>query len=136
MNTVAFPFLDSVSSPATRWRLTDDALVEEGKGLVRVYGRWDRRFGCWLTSPGTPQVAMVAFRPNWPFLGARGRWLEPEGRRDDAWFASRAAIAGYFSLVPVTVRRLVAPHGDRQWELLETIWREPGAARRLDRSGK
>jgi hypothetical protein len=60
--------------------------------------------------------------------------LEPEGERDGCWYASRAALAGYFSLIPTGVRRLVAPFGQRQWEMLACIWRDPEYARMLDQA--
>lgn len=96
--------------------------------MCRLYGRWDRTFGCWLdTAEG-----LVPFQVNEPVLARHGLWFEPEGRRDDDWYASRTAIAAYFSLIPRPIRCLVAPYGNRQWELLEAIWRDPAAARTLD----
>jgi hypothetical protein len=128
MNAIALPFLDAISSSAIRWRLTEDALVEEGPGWCRLYGRWDRAFGCWTLTEG----GLEPCRPDGPFLGRHGIWLEPEGRRDDSWHASRASVAAYFSLIPTPVRRVVARHEGRQWDLLEAIWRDPSVARRLE----
>ncbi|CCG42468.1 hypothetical protein [Magnetospirillum molischianum] len=49
-----------------------------------------------------------------PVLDQRGVWVEPVGTPDDNWYASRAAIAAYFSLIPTPIRRLVAPLGGEQ----------------------
>lgn len=111
------------------WRLTEDALVMEVAQATRWLGRWDRRFGCWEWRDGRP----AAIVPDEPVLDRRGVWLEPGGERDDGWYETRAALAAYFSLIPTPIRRLVAPHGGRQWGLLEEIWRSPEVARRLDR---
>lgn len=113
---------------ASVWRLTEAALVMETAQATRWLGRWDRRFGCWELRDGR----MVAVVPGEPVLDRRGVWLEPGGERDDGWHQSRAALAAYFSLIPTSVRRLVAPHGGRQWSLLEEIWWRPEVARMLD----
>lgn len=115
--------------PATAvWRLTEEALVMETEQGVCLLGRWDRRFGCWEWRDGE----MTAAVPDAPVLDRRGVWLEPPGQRSDGWYASRSALAAYFSLIPTPIRRLVAPHGTRQWPLLEAIWRHPEIARTLD----
>lgn len=128
MNAITMPFTESVSLAAIRWRLSEELLIEEGLGWYRLYGRWDRKFGCWVQTNNS----LEPFTPDWPFLGKHGLWLEPDGRRDEAWYQSRAALAAYFSLIPTSIRRLVAPHGSRQWVLLETVWRDPSMARILD----
>jgi len=115
---------------ASKWRLGADILMEDGPYGSRLYGRWDNQFGCWRSSP----EGLVSVRPDVPFLGRHGRWLEPDGERDECWHASRAALAGYFSLIPTYVRRVAAPFGQRQWEMLEMIWRDPRYARELDRA--
>ena len=126
---IAMPSLFLPPLPtAAVWRLTEDALVMESAQATRWLGRWDRRFGCWEWRDGR-RVTMV---PDEPFLDRRGVWLEPGGERDDGWYECRAALAAYFSLIPTPIRRLVAPHGGRQWALLEDIWREPEVARSLD----
>lgn len=133
MNVPLVPIATTESPLATSWRLEDDVLVEEGDGWRRLYGRWDKTFGCWTVPlPAEDPDARVSFEPDWPVLGRHGTWLLPDGPRDEAWYASRAAIAAYFSLIPLPIRRLVAPHGSRQWELLEAIWRDPTVARSID----
>jgi hypothetical protein len=129
VSMIAMPSLLLSSHPiASVWRLTEAALVMETAQATRWLGRWDRRFGCWEWRDGR----LAAVVPDKPVLDRRGVWLEPGGERDDGWYASRAALAAYFSLIPTPVRRLVAPHGDRQWSLLEEIWRKPEVARTLD----
>ena len=112
----------------SKWRLGADVLMEDGPHGSRLYGRWDNQFGCWQPSP----TGLVPALPDAPFLGRHGRWCEPDGERDECWYASRAALAGYFSLIPTFVRRLAAPFGKRQWEVLERIWRDPGYVHTLD----
>ncbi len=113
---------------APAWRLTEDALVMEAAQATRWLGRWDRRFGCWEWRDG--RLNAVVFGR--PVLDRRGVWLEPGGARDDGWYECRAALAAYFSLIPTPIRRLVAPYGNRQWDLLMEIWRKPAVARMLD----
>lgn len=99
------------------YRFTDDALIELSDRGVRVFGRWDRRFGCWRLEGGT-------FRPTDPgrVLDARGIWLSP-------WPDSgAAAVAAYFTLIPLPVRRRAAPHGPDQWRALEAAWQASRAA--------
>jgi hypothetical protein len=128
MNVMTLPFASSISEHANLWRLEDDVLIEDGQECSRIYGRWDREFGCWLQSKDN----ITPFIPDWPIIGHHGCWLEPAGKRDNAWYESRAAIAAYFSLIPTPIRRLVAPYGNRQWELLEAIWHDSRQASFLD----
>lgn len=125
---IAMPPPVLLSQTSARWRLTEDALIEESGGSIRVYGRWDRIFGCWhQTAEGQMPCA-----PPGPVLDRRGVWLNPPGERDDDWYASRAAIAAYFSLIPTSIRRLAAPFAEEQWSVLEAVWRDRGVARELD----
>ena len=119
-----------MESPSWRYRLTPEALIEEIDGRIRVYGRWDRSFGCWdlESEDGTWREAPLA----WPVLGPLGVWLAPEAIRGPhghparaSWrFEARAAHAAYFSLIPVRVRILVSPLGESQWEGLRRIWQD------------
>ena len=118
MNAISRLSRPKLHSTAICWHLTDYALIEEGSDWCRVYGRWDKQFGCWNIS----RNGLTKFNPDWIVLGHLGQWLEPEGTQDDAWYYSRTAIAAYFSLIPTSVRLLAAPHGDKQWEQLETFW--------------
>jgi hypothetical protein len=128
MNVMTIPFANSNSSHANLWRLGEDVLIEDGPDCCRIYGRWDREFGCWLQSKDD----IIPFVPDWPVIGHHGCWLDPAGKRDDAWYESRAAIAAYFSLIPTPIRRLVAPYGNRQWALLKAIWHDPRQVNFLD----
>ncbi|MEW5729503.1 MAG: hypothetical protein AB1918_16865 [Pseudomonadota bacterium] len=134
MNVPLLPIATTEAPLAISWRLEDDVLVEEGDGWRRLYGRWDKTFGCWTVPlpAEDPVAARIPFEPNWPVLGRHGTWLLPHGPRDDSWYDSRAAIAAYFSLIPLPVRRLVSSFGPQQWSLLEAIWRDPQAAQTID----
>lgn len=133
MNVPLVPIATTESPLVTSWRLEDDVLVEEGDGWRRLYGRWDRTFGCWTVPlPTEDPDARIPFEPNWPVLGRHGTWLLPDGPRDESWYDSRAAIAAYFSLIPLPIRRLVSSFGLRQWSLLEAIWRDPQVARTIE----
>lgn len=101
---------------ATRWRLTDDHLIEEGADGLRLWGRWDRQFGLW-DERGLSSV------PDMPLLGRLGTWFEPDGSRDDDWYGSRAALAAYWSLVPTTVRLIASRLPVGQWSALIEMWR-------------
>lgn len=94
--------------------------VAQGDGLLNL-GRWDRRFGAWRED-GSPAYL------NEPVLGPDGVWLVPKGRNDD----SPALLAAYFSLIPTPIRRLAAPFGPRQWQVLQLLWARPHAAHRID----
>ena len=104
------------------WRLTNDFLVEvladEG---MRLWGRWDRHFGCW-NGDGLPVF------PEDPLLGRLGVWLDPAGERNDEWYASRAALAAFWSIVPTSVRLETSRCGGQQWATLVDLWNR-------DRSG-
>lgn len=131
MNAPPMPMATTDAPHAAIWRLEDDVLIEEGDRWRRLYGRWDKTFGCWTVSL-EDENTRIPFEPDWPVLGRHGTWLVPDGPHDEAWYASRAAIAAYFSLIPLPVRRLVSPFGSRQWPLLEAIWRDPQVARTID----
>jgi hypothetical protein len=103
------------------WRLTPDFLVEQNGRELRYWGRWDRRFGCW-DGAGTP------LSPAGPLLGCLGTWADPPGERDPAWYAGRAAIAAYWSLVPTPVRLIAAGQGEHQWPTLLRLWLRRTAA--------
>ena len=111
----------SRSTPATpdrptAWTLTGDALVERrADGSLRLWGRWDRRFGCW-DETGAPVT------PDGPLLDYLGRWPDPAGERDDAWYLARAALAAYWSLVPTAVRLIAGDRRDGQWAALLGEW--------------
>lgn len=113
--------------PQTRWYLTDAVLVEaRADGTVRYWGRWDAEFG--LRDHGGRPV-----EPDRQPLGRLGLWVEPEGERDDEWYASRAALAAYWSAVPTGVRLKAAPHSSRQWELLLEAWSQSSLTARVRR---
>lgn len=95
------------------YRFTDDALLECSDRGIIVFGRWDRVFGCWRLRDGDLHPANPG-----PVLDRRGVWLSP-------WpHEGAAAVAGYFTLIPLSVRRRAAPHGADQWRSLEEAWRE------------
>lgn len=115
--------------PATQmlpasWRLADGYLTEtRSDGALRLWGLWDGgSFGCW-DAAGSPVV------PEWEPLGHLGRWQEPAGPRDDAWYASRAALAAYWSAVPTPVRLMVSKAPGGQWQALKDRWRATQSAR-------
>lgn len=96
-----------------RYALTEDALIVETDGARLVLGRWDRVFGCWRAEGG----ALHPARPEGAVLDRRGVWLSPwpgEGA---------AAVAVYFALIPLAIRRRAAPFGAEQWAELERLWR-------------
>jgi hypothetical protein len=98
------------------WQLQDDVLVEHrSDGKIRLWGRWDRQFGCWN---GTGQRIV----PGDPVLGRLGTWFEPSGQRDDSWYDSRSAIAAHWSIVPTTVRLAASQKPSQQWMTLFTEW--------------
>jgi hypothetical protein len=113
-----------------RWRLTDAFLVEErGDGGIRLWGRWDRQFGCW-DGDGRPVT------PRGKVLGRLGTWFEPAGERDDGWYASRSAITAYWSIIPTPVRLIVSQQDISQWAALLAEWRRrPAANTQLFRLG-
>ena len=100
-----------------QWRLTEEFLLEEREGAVYLWGRWDREFGRWSESG-------QAAAPAGSLLGRLGIWQEPGGERDDAWYASRAALAGYWSIIPASVRLQASQQGGCQWEALMEFWRK------------
>lgn len=94
------------------WRFVDGFLIEQRlDGEARLWGPWHGPFGCW-TADGTAVV------PEWEPLGRLGVWHEPAGPRDDAWHASRAALAAYWSQVPTAVRLRVSLLPVGQWVAL------------------
>lgn len=102
------------------WLFADGFLVEHRlDGETRVWGTWHGRFGCW-TADGTVAV------PEWEPLGRLGIWHQPAGPRDDAWYASRAAMAAYWTQVPTSVRLQVSHLHEGQWEALIGMWRPSG----------
>jgi len=121
-----------------RYRLTQTALIEEIGATIRIYGRWNWRFGCWDRDGADGPWREAGL--DWPILDRRGVWLPPAAIRgpagfpaDPAWaFEARAAHAAYFSLIPARVRLLAAPHGPRQWRVLLAIAMAPEAFRKLD----
>ncbi len=107
-------------TPAAIWRLHDEVLVEQVPGGLRLWGRWDCRFGCW-NEDGQPVT------PAGPLLGRLGVFIEPRGIRDDAWYASRAALTAYWSIVPTPLRLLAVAAGPHQWAWLMDAW-QPSAS--------
>jgi len=96
------------------YHLTDEALIAVAADGVTVYGRWDRRFGCWrLTRNGLHPA-----RPH-RLLDRRGIGLMP-WPHDHA-----AAVAAWFALIPLAVRRRAANAAD-QWDELERLWHVTG----------
>lgn len=122
------PAAPLIRAPDALWRLTEHALVMPSEASTRMLGRWDRGFGCWDWTGNRLSIPSVSS----PLLDRRGVWLDPPGERDETWYACRAALAAWFSLIPTPMRRLVAPHGERQWERLLEIWNDPAVARELD----
>lgn len=117
-----------IRAPDAVWRLSEHALVMPAAASTRLLGRWDRGFGCWDWTGNRLTIPCVTA----PLLDRRGVWLDPPGVRDATWYACRAALAAWFSLIPTPVRRQVAPHAGRQWELLLAIRHDPSVARELD----
>ncbi|CUW37164.1 protein of unknown function [Magnetospirillum sp. XM-1] len=92
------------------WRYVDGHLIEaRHDGEIRIWGPWGGAFGC-RTAEGTAVI------PEWQPLGLLGVWFEPVGLKDEAWFASRAALAAYWSTIPACVRLKAAQAGDSQWQ--------------------
>lgn len=117
-----------IRAPDAVWRLTEHALIMPAATSTRLLGRWDCGFGCWDWTGNRLTLPSVTA----PLLDRRGVWFDPPGQRDRTWYACRAALAAWFSLIPTPVRRLVAPDTGRQWELLLAIWNDPSVARGLD----
>lgn len=112
MTNTTFP-----APPIASWRLVDGYLVERrADGATRLWGPWETDFGCWAED-GTPVT------PEWPLLERLGRWHDPAGPRDDGWYASRAALAAYWSSVPASVRLAVSAVAIGQWSALVDAWR-------------
>lgn len=122
------PAAPLIRAPDAVWRLTEHALVMPSDASTRILGRWDRGFGCWEWTGNRLTIPSVTA----PVLDRRGVWPDPPGQRDETWYVCRAALAAWFSLIPTSVRRLVAPHAGRQWELLLAIRNDPAVARELD----
>lgn len=122
------PAAPLIRTPDALWRLTEHALVMPAVASSRMLGRWDSGFGCWEWTGNRLIIPNVTA----PLLDRRGVWFDPPGVRNETWYACRAALAAWFSLVPTPIRRLVAPHGGRQWELLLAIRHDPAVARELD----
>ena len=126
-----------------RYRFTNQGLVEDITDRRRVYGDWNRLFGCWevdLESNASRELV-----PDWPVLGDNGVWLPQEKSlrwmsdfrryisRHPKWrYEANIAFAAYFSAIPTRIRSLVAPLGRYQWVALDLIWQEPNFARFLD----
>lgn len=99
------------------WQFAEGFLFEHRlDGETRVWGPWHGRFGCWAAD-GTVTA------PEWEPIGRLGIWHQPAGLRDDAWYASRAALAAYWTQVPAKVRLLVSRLPAGQWAALITHWR-------------
>lgn len=126
-----------------RYRFTKDALVEEYNGRRRVFGLWDRLFGCWKFS--ADQLRTKEFVPGWEILKESGVWREYAGghpvprallysgsRARRHQFEAQAAFAAYFSAIPATYRSIVAPMERFQWVALDLIWQVPEFARFLE----
>lgn len=108
--------------PAVTWRLYDEYLFEQATvNGFRVWGRWDRRFGCW-NDDGQP------VNPIGPLFGHLGLFIQPVGVRDDAWYASRAALTAYWAIVPTSVRLSAAEAGPNQWARLMCEWQRRGGS--------
>ncbi|MBF0355975.1 MAG: hypothetical protein HQL43_12130 [Alphaproteobacteria bacterium] len=118
MNTAARRTPQIIRQAEPRWRMTALALIGLTDHGRIAYGRWDRQFGAWIERKGE----WLPFSPVEPFLDHRGVWLEPNGKRTDAWYEERAMKAAYFSLIPTFVRRLASSHGCKQWPWFQTYW--------------
>jgi len=103
----------------TVYQLTGDALIARSETEVMIFGRWDRRFGCWRLDENGLRPA----QPDGPVLDHRGVWLSP-------WpDAGAAEVAAYFSLIPLLVRRRAARCRLAQWSALELQWTVTGLGR-------
>lgn len=135
---------------ASRFTLTDTALIEEAGDVRFIYGRWNRIFGSWKCTIGRPAQFEL---PRWPLLDETGalalRAPDPnEGvdlsddwtaLPDETWLAlylreitslpeapdgQSEAMAGweaYVADIPPPVRRRAAPFNTFQWIALEAM---------------
>ncbi len=119
MNIVARIAPQLIRKAEPRWRLTAVALIGLTDHGRIAYGRWDRQFGAWIEHEGK----LLPFSPVEALLDHRGVWLEPNGKRTDAWYEERVMKAAYFSLIPTFIRRLAATKRDHhQWSRLWELW--------------
>lgn len=97
--------------PAT-WNYVNGYLIEARDDReVRVWGPWEGAFGC----AGEDGIQV---EPEWLPLGRLGVWHDPVGNQDEAWFASRSALAAYWSAIPTQIRLKAALAGGDQWQTL------------------
>lgn len=126
----------SANALVRHWRLTPDWLIEEGPEETRVFGRWDKIFGCWHLDKTTGLQRLI---PTDICFDHLGRWREmPEdilrtAPNDNSWHHSRAARAAYFSLIPTRFRRLVGRAKENSWAALEYLWINPNHAPSLEK---
>jgi hypothetical protein len=59
-----------------------DVLVEQYGGRRYLYGRWDRRFGCWIADDDEP---LRPCYPSWKLVDARGRLCLGYSGAPDLW---------------------------------------------------
>lgn len=128
MGIIETPKCGELLAIASGWRLTEWALIADANDDPLVLGRWDREFGAWRIDPKGRRPVILDV----PLFDHLGRWPEPPGPRDQAWYQSRAAWAGYCALIPTPIRRLVAPLIRDQWRGLSLLRRRPQLARTLD----
>lgn len=122
------------------WRTRRDGMVESRPdGSRRVYGLWQRLFGCWDVTNGGRGIREVV--PAQPFMTAAGAWDRtlPDTRADHGLrLLAPARSAGPFSDliggIPLSLRQLVAETGRFQWLLLDLIRQEPGFAGFLEQA--
>jgi hypothetical protein len=113
----------AMTEQTTRWRLSEDFLIEEASDGIRLWGRWDRQFGCWNQDG-------LTVLPQHNVLGHLGRWADPCGPRDDEWYESRAGLTAYWTLVPTSVRLGISRLSDGQWQALMGSWQATISATR------
>lgn len=109
------PFIDAGSDGmrAAWWWSGTDLWERISGGGVRRYLPWGTDFGCWRWTGAAWEKDVPAA----PVFDRRGTWLDPAGPCDDAWLASCAARAAYFSGIPWALRAKAARE-DAPWLFL------------------
>jgi len=119
----------STPGPTWRYRCIDQGIVEDLNGRVRLWGFWDKQFGCWDIDDITGERTPVDI--NWPLLNARGTWLSVDAWKSDfhaAWKGHQywrhhasAAFAIFFSRIPLVVRRKAALE-ENHWVAMQKLF--------------
>lgn len=130
------------------FRLYKNVLIERlGRNKRIIYGRWNRQFGCWfeqnsktphdptipyweiLEPNGAPRIFSVTCNNSFP-VGESGSLLkylrlccadfhippDYEIKGND-----ESALVEFYEEIPIELRRLAAPFGVWQWNILEGI---------------